>query len=61
MALDPGTEQLLHLSSEVLTAQDQLRRQQRIIFGLATCLRAERMASAALCDLLDELLSDRDA
>lgn len=57
MALDPAAERLMHLSSEVLTAQDQVKRQRKIIWQLMACLHAERQASTALADLLDELLA----
>jgi hypothetical protein len=60
VALDPSIESLVHISSDLLAAQDRLRQQRKIIFGLAVALRAERMASVALCDLLDELLSASD-
>ncbi len=57
MALEPATEQLLHLSSEVLTAQARCRRQQRVIWALVAIVRAEQQAKVALIDLLDDLLA----
>lgn len=55
--LEPGTERLMHISSELLSAQDQIRRQQRTIFGLMSILHAERLASARMCELLEALLT----
>jgi len=57
MALDPAIESLVHISSELLEAQDTIRRQRKQLWALVACLRAERMASTALIDLLDELLA----
>lgn len=61
MALEPATEQLLHLSSEVLTCQARCRRQQRTIWCLVAALRASQRAQAELVTLLDELLAGDDA
>ncbi len=60
MAIDPSAEQLLHLSSEVLTAQARCRRQQRVIWCLVACLRASQRAQAELVTLMDELLAGDD-
>jgi hypothetical protein len=60
MALDPSIESLVHISSELLAAQDRIKRQQKQLWAMAVALRAERMASVALCDLLDEMLSASD-
>ena len=59
MALDPAIESLVHISSELLAAQDTIRRQRKQLWALAVALRAEQMAMA-LTDLLDELLSASD-
>jgi len=58
--LDPGAEATMRLASAVLAADDRIKAQQRTIWALVTCLRAERAASAALTDLLDSLLTDLD-
>ena len=57
MALDPGIESLMHISSELLSAQDQVRRQRKVIWQLVAIVRAEQQAKVALIDLLDELLA----
>lgn len=61
MALDPSIESLVHLSSEVLTAQAQVKRQQRTIWCLVAALRASQRAQAELVTLMDELLAGDDA
>jgi hypothetical protein len=48
----------MRLSNELLIAQDRIRRQQRVIWGLASALRSERAASTALVDLVDLLLEE---
>ncbi len=60
MALDPGIESLVHISSELLAAQDTIRRQRKQMWALAAALRAQQVAMASLTDLLDELLSASD-
>ena len=57
MALDPSIESLVRISSDLLKAQDTIRRQRRQLWALAVALRAERQASLALVDLLDEMLA----
>ncbi len=57
VALDPGIESLVHISSELLSAQDQVRRQRKVIWQLVAIVRAEQQAKVALIDLLDELLA----
>jgi len=57
MALDPGVESLVHVSSSLLEAQDQLRRQRKVIWQLVAIVRAEQQAKAELLDLLDQVLA----
>ena len=57
MALDPSIESLVHVSSELLSAQDTIRRQKKTIWCLVAALRAEQQAKVSLVDLLDELLA----
>jgi len=56
--IDASAAQVMQLASEVLQARDTIARQQRTIWGLVMCLRAERQASTALADVLDVLLSE---
>jgi hypothetical protein len=55
--VDPSALQIMNLSAELLQSRDQVRRLRKQLWGLMTVLHAERAASAALVDLLDELLS----
>lgn len=57
MALEPAVEQLLHLSSEVLTAKAQVKRQQAVIWALVAALRSSQQAQVAMADLLDQVLA----
>jgi hypothetical protein len=57
MALDPGVESLVHISSELLAAQDTIRRQRKTIWQLVAALRSCQMQQVSLTDLLDELLA----
>ena len=56
--IDASAAQTMQLASEVLAAQDVIRRQRTTIWALVTVLRAERATSSALCDLLDQVLAD---
>lgn len=58
--LDPSAERLMRLSSELLRSQDTVKRQRRMIWGLAMVIRSERATNAYLVDLLDSLLGDLD-
>lgn len=60
VSVDPEVLVTMRLASELMTAQDVIRRQRRQIWGLAMVFRSERVASAALVDLLDSLLTDLD-
>jgi hypothetical protein len=57
VALDPGVESLVHVSSELLAAQDTIRRQKKTIWQLVAALRSCQIQQAGLVDLLDELLA----
>lgn len=57
MALDPGIESLVHVSSELLSAQDTIRRQRKTIWALVAALRSCQQSQVSLTDLLDELLA----
>jgi hypothetical protein len=56
--LDPSAERLMRLSSELISSRDQVRRLRKRLWALMAVLHAERVASASLLELLDELLSD---
>lgn len=55
--IDASAAQIMGLASELLAAEDKIRRQRTIIFGLVAALRAEQSASNALADLLDSVLA----
>ena len=59
--VDESAERLMALSSALLRERDLVRRQRKLLWAMATALRAERAASAHLIDLVDSLLSDLDA
>jgi hypothetical protein len=55
--IDPAAAQVMQLASQVLAAEDKIRRQQATIWGLVAALRAEQCASGALAELLDAVLA----
>lgn len=56
--IDPSAERLMHISSELLSAQDRIRRQQRTIWALASALRASQRQQGEMLDLLEAVLAD---
>jgi hypothetical protein len=58
--IDPAAAQTMELASQVLAAQDRIRRQRKVIWQLVAIVRTEQQAKVALIDLLDELLADLD-
>lgn len=59
--IDASAAQVMELASDLLVAEDKIRRQRKTIWQLVTIVRAEQQAKVALVDLLDELLADLDA
>lgn len=59
--VDPAALQVMNLSSELMASRAVVQRQRKLLWAMAAALRAERVASTALVDLLDELLSSSPA
>jgi hypothetical protein len=58
-SVDPGVLVLMRVSSELMEARDTIRRQRRQLLALASALRTQQVAVAAMSDVLDTLL-ERD-
>ena len=56
--IDPSTQQLMKVSSELMDAHAVIRRQRRQLFGLMAALKVAQQANTSLTDLLDVLLAD---
>jgi hypothetical protein len=61
MALDPSALQTMEMASQVLVAQDTIRRQRRTIWALVAALRSSQRAQIELADLLDQVLAGDNA
>jgi hypothetical protein len=59
-SIDPGVLLLMRVSSDLMTAQDVIRRQRAQLAAMAAALRTQQLGSAALVDLVDVLLADGD-
>jgi hypothetical protein len=58
--IDPGVLLLMRVSSDLMNAQDVIRRQRAQLAAMAAALRTQQLGSAALVDLVDVLLADGD-
>jgi hypothetical protein len=61
VAIDPGALVVMKLANELCQAQAVIKAQRQQLAAMAAVLRAQQAGSAALADLVDELLGDGDA